>query len=118
MLNKSQFLRDEHARLEQETTAQRWVEELTRELESARLSELYERDHAARSALNLEQLVLGAERSTQAVAEGQAQSRVQQIDKLEAELSRKDEGLRIVSDTMDGEWLAHSIGLLSVFCYL
>jgi hypothetical protein len=53
-LNKSQFLRDEHARLEQETAAQRWVEELTHELEAARLSELYEHDRAARSALSSE----------------------------------------------------------------
>jgi hypothetical protein len=50
---------------------QRWVKELTHKLEAARLSELYERDHAAaaelqltsaRSALSSEQLELGAER--------------------------------------------------------
>jgi hypothetical protein len=44
LLNKSGFLWEEHARLGQEAVAQRWVEELARELEAARVSELRERD--------------------------------------------------------------------------
>jgi hypothetical protein len=85
-LNKSRFLQEEHARLRQEAVAQRRIRELARELEAARVSELFERDCTtvfeqelamARSALNTEQLALGVERAPRALAEGQAQSKRQ-----------------------------------------
>jgi hypothetical protein len=81
-------------------------------LETAQASELHERDRAivakqelaaARSALSTKWLVLEAEREAQALAEGQAQLKGQQITQLEVTLARREEGLRIAEDAMAGK---------------
>jgi hypothetical protein len=83
-LNKSRFLREEHARLGQEAVVHRQVVELTHKLEAARASVLHERGRATAAdkeittsqlVLGVEQAALGAERVVRAFAEGQAQSR-------------------------------------------
>jgi hypothetical protein len=103
-LNKSRFLWEEHAWLGQEAVAQRWVMELTHELEAARVLVLHEhgRTTAAeqelatcRSALGAEQAALEAERVVRAFAEGQPQSRGQRIAELEVTLSQREEGSRL-----------------------
>jgi hypothetical protein len=81
-------------------------------LEAARASELHEHDRAiiakqelaaSQLARNTEQLALGAERVARALAEGQAQSKGQRITQLEATLTQKKEGLKIIEDAMAGK---------------
>jgi hypothetical protein len=87
--SKSQFLREEHARLGQEALAQRRVEELTRELEAAQGSTLHEHERAtaAEQGLTMAWSALSVEREARALAEGQAQSRGQHVAELEVTLT-------------------------------
>jgi hypothetical protein len=72
LMSKSRFLREEHTRLGQNAVAQRWVEELTCELEVARESKLLERERmtAIEYGLAMAWLALSVEWEAQALAEG------------------------------------------------
>jgi hypothetical protein len=95
-LNKSRFLREEHARLGRKAAVLRRVGELIHELEATWASELRKHDRAtvaeqdlavARSVLSTERLLLEVERVARALAEGQAQSKGQRVTQLEALLA-------------------------------
>jgi hypothetical protein len=94
LLDKSQFLREEHTRLGQEAEAWRWVMELSQELEVAQASVLHKRGCATdvEQELATTQSALGAERVARALGEGQVQSRGQRIIELEVSLSQPGRG--------------------------
>jgi hypothetical protein len=57
------------------------------------------------------QSVLSMEQEARALAEGQAQSKVQRGTELEATLSQREEGLRITKVAAAGEWLLPCMSL-------